>query len=333
MAARSASGEGDRFDTVVIDPGHGGDDRGALGTRGLEEKTLVLDVSRRLARRLRASGLEVILTRDDDVFVPLEVRTSLANDARSDLFVSVHANSALEEAPRGFETFFVSLEGTDEEARQVAQRENGAFRASGPGQAALDPLVGLLGDMMVSEHVTESSEFSKMVQEELSSIPGTARRGVKQAPFVVLMGVQMPASLIEIGFLSNREDEASLRLTAHREAIAEAVAQAVIRFGKRYDARRGRGDSSKAGDTRSRFADGELSHATRWKRKRSIATDQAGGGLYRESTGFGFMFDGSDASALHRFGGAQCSEVVEGARRGLGHFGVFDAARLYRYSQ
>ena len=241
VCAAAEGGESDRFDTVVIDPGHGGEDRGALGGGGLAEKDLVLDVSRRLARRLRASGLMVLLTRDEDVFVPLEMRTSLANDARSDLFVSVHANSALDEDPSGVETFFVSLQSSDEEARQVADRENGAFQAPGSQVAAMDPLVGLLGDMMVSEHLTDSSDFSKMVQDELASIPGGGHRGVKQAPFVVLLGVQMPASLIEIGFLSNPRDEKALTSNAHREAIAAAMSRAVLRFGKRYDARRGQG--------------------------------------------------------------------------------------------
>ena len=265
---QAAPGEKDRFDVVVIDPGHGGEDRGARGTGGLEEKDLVLDVSQRLARRLRASGLRVMMTRDEDVFVPLEVRTSMANDARSDLFISIHANSAAGDAPRGFETFFASLEGSDEEARRVAERENGAFPGLAFSQESIDPLVGLLGDMMVSEHMAESSEFSKLVQGELASIPGTSRRGVKQAPFVVLMGVQMPASLVEIGFLSNPADEKLLRSARHREEIAEAVAQAVILFGKRYDARRGRGDLSQLWDVQPLIADGEFSDATRWKKKR-----------------------------------------------------------------
>ena len=241
FCAAAEGDELDRFDTVVIDPGHGGEDIGALGAGGLAEKELVLDVSRRLARRLRASGLNVLLTRNEDVFVPLEMRTSLANDARSDLFLSVHANSALDEDPSGVETFFVSLQSSDEEARQVADRENGAFQASGSQVAVLDPLVGLLGDMMVSEHLTDSSDFSMLVQDELASIAGGGHRGVKQAPFVVLLGVQMPASLIEIGFLSNPRDEKALASDAHREAIAAAMSRAVLRFGKRYDARRGPG--------------------------------------------------------------------------------------------
>lgn len=246
-AALADEPERDRFDTVVVDPGHGGDDEGALGARGLAEKELVLDISERVAKRLRADGLDVVLTRTDDRFVPLEVRTSLANDARGDLFVSIHANSAPTPGPSGIETFFVSLDASDEAARRVADRENEAFREAPPTRPSADPLVALLGDMMVSEHMAGSSEFSKLVQRELSVVRGAGTRGVKQAPFVVLMGVQMPAALIEIGFLSNPDDERALGVDDHRDAIAGAVARAVLAFGKRYDARRGNGEVSRLG--------------------------------------------------------------------------------------
>lgn len=242
VAAASASEvDRDRFDTVVIDAGHGGEDEGARGVRGLEEKTLVLDVARRLAQRLRTEGLSVVLTRNEDTFVPLELRTSLANDARGDLFISIHANSAPNPKPGGIETFFVSPDSSDDSARRVATRENAAFGQAGGAHRTDDPFMALLGDMIVAEHVAESSEFSKLVQAELSRIPEAGHRGVKQAPFVVLMGVQMPASLIEIGFLSNPVDERALRSEARRNAIADAIARAVLDFGKRYDARRGVG--------------------------------------------------------------------------------------------
>jgi N-acetylmuramoyl-L-alanine amidase len=244
-AAASEPAPRDRFDTIVIDPGHGGEDRGARGATGLLEKELVLDVAERVAHRLRGQGLAVLLTRDDDTFVPLEIRTSVANDARADLFVSIHANSAPSAAPSGIETFFVSLESSDESAHRVATRENEAFGQTGPAHRSDDPLVALLGDMIVSEYVSESSEFSKLVQGELASVRGAGTRGVKQAPFVVLMGVQMPASLIEIGFLSNPDDERALAGRDHRDAIAEAITRAVVDFGKRYDARRGVGEVSR----------------------------------------------------------------------------------------
>jgi N-acetylmuramoyl-L-alanine amidase len=234
-----ADGERDRFDVVVIDAGHGGQDNGATGPRGLAEKDLVLDVSKRLAERLRGNGLQVVLTREDDTFVPLEERTSVANDARADLFVSIHANSAHSAKPRGIETYFVSIESSDDEAGRLAQRENEAFGPNVRVPGFGDPLMALLGDMIATEHVVESSHFAKLVQRELAGLDEGGSRGVKQAPFVVLMGVQMPASLIEIGFLSNPSDERALSGVRHRDELVDAMSRAVVAFGKRYDAKRG----------------------------------------------------------------------------------------------
>ncbi len=229
----------DRFDRVVIDAGHGGEDQGARGKRGLTEKDVVLDVSRRVARSLESRGVQVLLTRDDDTFVPLEERTSRANDARADLFVSIHANSATRAAPSGVETYFVSLDATDDAAAEVAMRENEAFGEAARKALVDDPLTQLLGDMIVNEYVRESSEFAKLVQHELAELDGAKSRGVKQAPFVVLMGVQMPAALIEIGFISNPAEEKKLKQVAHRDRLASAIVSAIGEFGERADARRG----------------------------------------------------------------------------------------------
>jgi N-acetylmuramoyl-L-alanine amidase len=234
-----AAGPRDRFDTVVIDAGHGGPDHGARGKRGLVEKELVLDVAGRLASRLRQRGLVVVETRTDDSFVPLESRTSVANDARADLFISVHANSSASATPRGIETYFVSLEATDEISSEVARRENDALGSNTPASPRLDPLAAILGDMTVNEHVRESSGFATLAQQELARVDSVASRGIKQAPFVVLMGVRMPASLVEIGFLSNADDERMLLTDKRREAIAEALTRAVARFGADYDKRHG----------------------------------------------------------------------------------------------
>jgi N-acetylmuramoyl-L-alanine amidase len=227
------------FARVIIDPGHGGKDEGATGKNGVLEKEIVLDVSRRLGRLLEAKHLDVILTRNADRFVPLEVRTARANDARGDLFVSIHANAASSQRVRGIETFFVSLEASDAASRQVADRENEAFGRGGPAAPQFDPFLALLGDMISTDHLAESNVFAKLAQAELANVDKISSRGVKQAPFVVLMGVQMPAALIEIGFLSNDRDAASLGSSAHRKQIAKALARAVVAFGKRYDARRG----------------------------------------------------------------------------------------------
>lgn len=234
-----AEGGRSGFDTVVIDAGHGGEDQGARSGRGLAEKEIVLDISKRLATRLRARGLSVRLTRSDDRFVPLATRTSLANQAAGDLFISVHANAAATARPRGVETYYVSLDASDPGAGRLALRENDSFGEASLLSARGDPLAALLGDLVVTEHVHESSEFAKLVQEELAGLGGGDRRGVKQAPFVVLMGVEMPAALIEIGFLSNPEEERKLRQSRQRDAIADSIVRAVETFGKRYDARRG----------------------------------------------------------------------------------------------
>lgn len=236
----------DRFDAVVIDAGHGGEDDGARGARGLLEKELVLDVAQRLATRLRDEGLRVLETRTQDVFVPLEARTSLANDSRADLFVSVHANSSRSAKPRGMETYFVSLEASDERSSEVAQRENEAFGSRGPASPRLDPLSAILGDMAVNEYVRESSAFARLAEAELSRVDPVPSRGVKQAPFVVLMGVSMPACLVEIGFVSNAKDERALRTAARRQTIADALARAVLRFGADYDKVRGVGPAASA---------------------------------------------------------------------------------------
>ncbi|MBW2293915.1 MAG: N-acetylmuramoyl-L-alanine amidase [Deltaproteobacteria bacterium] len=227
------------FARVVIDAGHGGKDEGATGKNGVLEKEIVLDVSRRLAKILEANRLDVILTRETDRFVPLEVRTARANDARGDLFVSIHANAASARQARGIETYFVSLEASDAASRLVADRENEALGRGGPASPQFDPFLALLGDMISTDHLADSNAFAKLAQAELANVDQISSRGVKQAPFVVLMGVQMPAALVEIGFLSNRRDAASLGTTAHRKRIAEALARAVMAFGKRYDARRG----------------------------------------------------------------------------------------------
>ncbi len=239
--------ERERFDTVVIDAGHGGDDHGARGPGGLLEKELVLDVARRLAARLEAHDLRVVLTRSDDRFVPLEQRTAIANDARGDLFVSIHANAARTRKARGVETYFLSLEASDEAAQRVAARENEAFGlASQERQLGDDPLVSILGDLIATEDLRESNEFARLAQLQLAGRRGGRSRGVKQAPFVVLMGLQMPASLVEIGFLTNPDEARALRRSGRRGEIARALTRAILEFGRRYDARRGDGAAAPA---------------------------------------------------------------------------------------
>jgi N-acetylmuramoyl-L-alanine amidase len=234
-----------QFDSVVIDAGHGGDDRGARGVGGLLEKDLVLDVAKRLAKRLKARGVRVSMTRVDDQFVPLERRTMIANDSGADLFVSIHANSSRSSKPRGVEAYFASVDASDASARELAERENSAFGADAAEPIEADPLVAIIGDMIAADTMRDSSAFARLAQAELEAIDRVPSRGVKQAPFVVLLGVQMPASLVEIGFLSNSSEAKALGRSDRRDAIAKALERAVIAYGERYDRLRGVGRTAK----------------------------------------------------------------------------------------
>ena len=231
----------DRFDTVVIDPGHGGLDAGARGPGGALEKDLVLGVSADLAARLRARGLRVIMTRDTDVFVPLESRTAIANDARGDLFLSIHANATQDTDVGGSETYFLALDASDAGAAEVAARENRAFALADEAgiDAVRDPFIALLGDLIATEYLRESSEAAQLIQTELASVGALRSRGVKQALFVVLAGVQMPAALVEIGFVTNAQDERTLTNARHSRRLVDALERAVVAFGDSYDERRG----------------------------------------------------------------------------------------------
>jgi N-acetylmuramoyl-L-alanine amidase len=251
LAAGAARGDvaSERFDTVVVDAGHGGDDEGARGAAGTWEKDVVLALARELAVELRARGLQVVMTRQADVFVGLEDRTGIANRTRGDLFVSIHANAAVDPHIRGVETFFLSLDASDESARRVAERENQVFGADAAAALAElrdDPLAATLRGMMEGERLAESQEFAGLAQKRLEALSQDGARGVKQAPFVVLNGVNMPAALVEVGFITNPQDEKALRGGAGRAPIVRALADAVEAFGRRYDARRGATPASPA---------------------------------------------------------------------------------------
>jgi len=171
--------------------------------------------------------------------VPLDERTAIANRTGADLFISIHANAAPARAARGVETFFVALEASDEAAQRLAERENAAFREE-KAAAPDDALASILGDLAANDQMRESDEFARLAHQELSALdPGIPSRGVKQAPFVVLMGVTMPAALLEIGFITNPTEERAMNGAERRDRIADALARAVRAFAERYDARRG----------------------------------------------------------------------------------------------
>jgi N-acetylmuramoyl-L-alanine amidase len=214
---------------IVIDPGHGGHDTGTIGPTGLREKDVVLDVGLRLKKLLeQKAGYEVVMTRSDDTFIPLEERTAVANEKAADLFVSIHANASHDHGARGIETYYLNFTSTPE-ALEVAARENAT------SQESVHQLQDLIKKIAMTEKIEESEEFARQVQREVyrrtSQLSGQQRdRGVKKAPFVVLIGANMPSVLAEISFLTNPRDEKSLRRSDYRQKIAEALLQGILDY-------------------------------------------------------------------------------------------------------
>jgi N-acetylmuramoyl-L-alanine amidase len=236
-AAALAKALGARIDTraaeapirrIVIDPGHGGHDTGTISSGGMREKDLVLDVARRLRGYIKHSypDVEVILTRDSDRFVALEERTAIANSRRADLFISIHANASQSRVASGVETYFVSPDRVPAEDLQTAAREN-ATLASAKSTDHPQPMVASVTTM--GNRVAESRELARYIQSGLvrgigAQSPRTAaNRGVKHAPFVVLLGASMPSVLAEVSFLSNPKDEALLQTVEFRERVAASL--------------------------------------------------------------------------------------------------------------
>jgi N-acetylmuramoyl-L-alanine amidase len=231
--------------TIVIDPGHGGTETGAVGPGGLQEKDVTLSIARRLAAALsKALSCRTILTRDSDASIPLDDRTAVANRERADLFLSIHANSSRAAGARGSETYYLSLEASDKLSQEVASRENqpsgapgAAMPAAGPGGAQRSPVLDfILWDMAQTAHLKESSELAEAIQDELNALSGTGNRGIKQAPFRVLVGATMPAVLVETAFISNSEEEKKLRTPTFEQSVADAITRAVVRFFERRKA-------------------------------------------------------------------------------------------------
>jgi N-acetylmuramoyl-L-alanine amidase len=235
----SQGGSASALELIVLDAGHGGHDQGAKGPGGVLEKDVVLDVTRRAARMIEDGlGIKVALTRSTDVFVPLRERTNFANKLRADLFVSIHANAHPQAVSEGVETYFLSSEATDNQARQTAAAENGVVQLESPqSRAKTDLLKSILWDLAQSEFQQESSFLAETVQDSMTHSLRLVNRGVKQAGFYVLGGAAMPAVLIEIGFLTNPKEERKLASPAHREAIARAIYESLAEYKHRYDQR------------------------------------------------------------------------------------------------
>ncbi|MEY2428027.1 MAG: N-acetylmuramoyl-L-alanine amidase [Verrucomicrobiota bacterium] len=215
---------------IVIDAGHGGHDTGTIGPTGLMEKDLCLDVALRLSKiiKQRLPGAEVVLTRSDDSFIPLEERTAIANEAHADLFISIHANSSQDHGARGIETYYLNLKGSPE-AMEVAARENAV------ANVGIHDLEDLVKKIARNEKIDESREFAEDIQASLSQRvqkgnKTVKNRGVRKAPFVVLIGADMPSILTEISFLSNPADEQLLKQPENRQRVAEGLYQGVASY-------------------------------------------------------------------------------------------------------
>lgn len=222
------------IETIVVDPGHGGTDTGARGPAGSLEKDLTLLLARNLKRRLEARlPVRVVLTRDGDEELPLDSRSSIANQHKASLFVSIHLNSTPRGDAQGAETYFLSLEASDERAAAAAQAENASLSAEGPGEGEGDPLHDLrliLWDLAQTHHLAESQRLAALIQEELNLTLSLRNRGVKQAPFRVLMGAAMPAVLVELGFLTDRDEEQRLNDPEYRGELTDTLVRAIVRY-------------------------------------------------------------------------------------------------------
>ncbi len=218
-----------------MDAGHGGHDPGAIGPTRVREKDVTLAIATRLARRLRAAGFDVVLTRKDDRYLALEERTGIANAARGDLFVSVHANANPRRARAGVETYFLNV-ADDRYAARLAARENGLD----PGAEGRAEVQRILTDFEAKSSATASRKLALGVQRELcSTLRGRYGEvhdlGVKSALFYVLLGARMPAVLVETAFISNRAEEKRLASGSYQDEVAGAIAKAVAGFAARAE--------------------------------------------------------------------------------------------------
>jgi len=218
------------IETICIDPGHGGEDLGAISKSKLQEKDVTLQISHKLKKLIEArTGLRVIMTRNKDSEVSLNTRASIANNQLAQMFISIHANSSFRKSAYGSETFFVSLQATDQESLELAQKEN--QNQEDPGETIKnDELKMILWNMAQTEHIRESSKLAEYIQNELNELLGTRNRGVKQAPFRVLMRTAMPAVLIEALFISNANEEKKLKSEEFLDKIAFAIYNGISKF-------------------------------------------------------------------------------------------------------
>ena len=210
--------------TIVIDPGHGGKDPGALGGSTIQEKGIVLSISEKLKEILTAKGYRVLMTRDTNRFIPLKERTQFATRHKADLFLSIHANASVKPQVSGIETYYLDVTSTDKASAQIAARENANSGYS------IQELESLLKGIIQESKSEDSKRLAEHVQKKLVQTTGAINRGVKHARFVVLIGTKVPAILIETGFLSNSTERQKLATTAYQSKVAAAIAEGVDEF-------------------------------------------------------------------------------------------------------
>jgi len=211
---------------VVLDPGHGGQDTGALGKENSVEKALTLDYALRIRDALEKEGIDVLLTRNGDVFVPLRERTAIANFNKADIFISIHFNASPLKSVKGSESYIMSREATDLWSKELAEKEN----VSQGSDAGGNGLSLILWNLAQNQYIVESTSIAGELQQSLNDLFGTKDRGVRQAPFAVLEGAQMPAVLLEIAFLSNPAEAKDIQGKEFSDGIVKAIVSPLIRF-------------------------------------------------------------------------------------------------------
>ncbi len=220
---------------IVIDPGHGGKDPGAISRNGVKEKNIVLDVAQRIKTALEQDGIDVIMTRSSDIFIPLETRARMANKSGADFFISIHANASKKRWARGFEVYTLS-EATDDNARALAASENSAL---GYEETALDKhsrnVDAIVWDLAFTENREVSIELAGFICQEISRILGMNACSIKSARFYVLKGAEMPSVLVELSYLSNGSDEKNLKDSDYRQRMAQGIAAGILHYRDEYE--------------------------------------------------------------------------------------------------
>ena len=224
-----------KLDTIIIDPGHGGKDPGAIGYRGTKEKDITLDVAKRLVKKIeRNMNINTILTRDEDIFIRLQDRTKLANSNNGKLFISIHANSAEDRRANGFETYMIGMN-KNAAAVRTAARENAVLDLEGGSTTKLTDEALIKVTIAQSGFANGSEKFAALVQEEMNKRLQSKDRGIKQAGFYVLAYASMPNVLIELGYISNPAEEKKLKSSQYRDILATSIYRAIERYQQTLD--------------------------------------------------------------------------------------------------